>query len=95
MAENPEPSVGHLRSEVTVEALAFDIQQGVGNGNWGRAAISHAIKLYAAAAVAAERERCEKEVRAIENNLWGGQRQLGFDDAKKMAIDAIHSGAKP
>jgi len=69
MAENPEPSVGHLRSEVTVEALAFDIQQGVGNGNWGRAAISHAIKLYATAAVAAERERCARE--------WaGGDRSL-------------------
>jgi len=83
MTDNPEPSAEALRAASSAIASMDDEPL-----QWR---IARAID----ATVGKERERCEKEVWSIENKLWGGQRQLGFDDAKKMAIDAIHSGAKP
>lgn len=40
----------------------------------------------------AERERCIQAINSVENKLWGGQRQIGYDAAKEDAIKAIENG---
>ncbi len=39
-----------------------------------------------------ERRRCAAAIGTLENKLWSGQYQLGYDAAKKAAAEAIERG---